>query len=104
MSGRLAAARGRHLTSDDRFRRDVIERLMCDLYVDLDQIAERHGRSVNGLRPNLQALRGLASEGLVVIEGNRLLIPDRARAGVRLVCAAFDAYLQDEGARHAAAV
>jgi oxygen-independent coproporphyrinogen-3 oxidase len=41
--GRLATARGLVLTPEDRLRRDVIERLMCDLAVDLDAVCDRHG-------------------------------------------------------------
>ena len=40
---RLATVRGVALTGDDRLRRDVIERVMCDLEVDVDTIASEHG-------------------------------------------------------------
>ena len=41
-SGGLATVRGVALRADDRLRRDVIERLMCDLEVDLIEMAEAH--------------------------------------------------------------
>ena len=31
--------KGKQLSADDRMRRDLIERLMCDLAVDLDEVA-----------------------------------------------------------------
>ncbi len=40
-NGRLATVRGRALTGEDRTRRDIIERLMCDLRVDLAQSVGR---------------------------------------------------------------
>src|SRR5208282_2534240 len=40
---RLATVRGVGLTGDDRLRRDVIERVMCDLEVDVEEIASEHG-------------------------------------------------------------
>lgn len=104
LRGELATARGRALTDDDRLRRAIIERLMCDLEVDLDVVAARHGRNSSELINELRSLASLHAEGLVTIEGNRLTIPNDRRAGVRLVCAAFDAFLQARPVRHAAAV
>jgi oxygen-independent coproporphyrinogen-3 oxidase len=102
--GDLPVARGRALTGEDRFRRDIIERLMCDLSVDLEVMAARHDRDPNALRGALNALAPLAAGGIVVADGWLLTIPDEMRAGVRLVCAAFDAYLEVEEGRHAVAV
>lgn len=99
----LPVARGRALTSEDRFRGDIIERLMCDLFVDLEDVAQRHGRAVS-LRDEMATLRDLERQGLVLIDGAHILVPDEMRAGVRLVCAVFDAYLQPEHGRHAVAV
>ena len=56
---RLATVRGVALTADDRLRRDVIERVMCDLEVDLDRAgrtARRRSRAVEG-----RGIRGNAS-------------------------------------------
>jgi oxygen-independent coproporphyrinogen-3 oxidase len=43
LSGRLATARGIAVTADDRLRGAIIERLMCDLEVDLERIASIYG-------------------------------------------------------------
>jgi oxygen-independent coproporphyrinogen-3 oxidase len=104
MRGNLATARGRALTDDDRFRGEIIERLMCDLYVDLEEVAERHGRALATLKDEFVALSSLAEDGLVVIDDACLFVPDSMRAGVRLVCAVFDKYLAPSQARHAVAV
>ena len=48
---RLATAKGYAFTADDRFRADIIERIMCDMAVDLPRIARLHGRQAgNGNR------------------------------------------------------
>jgi oxygen-independent coproporphyrinogen-3 oxidase len=104
MRNDLATARGRALTGEDRFRRDIIERLMCDLYVDLEALAARHDRDLGALRREIKKLSSLEADGLVLIDGPRLLIPNNMRAGIRLVCAVFDAFLEDGQVRHAVAV
>ncbi len=107
-AGRPATARGLALSAEDRLRRDLIERLMCDLSVDLAWVAARHGASVDHFDPSLAALAGLAADGLVSITGRQLCVPERARPLVRLVAAAFDPYLvpsQESGAaKHSRAI
>ena len=49
-TGRLATVRGRAVTAEDRLRRAVIERLMCDLAVDLETVAADHGERARRLR------------------------------------------------------
>ena len=52
-----------------------------------------------------EALQPLVAEGICTIVGTKVTVPPQARAGVRLVCAAFDAYLHPQApARHAVAV
>ena len=105
LSGDLATARGRTLTADDRVRRAIIERLMCNLTVDVSLVAAGHRRSVSDFADAFEALQPLAQEGLCRIDGTKVTVPPEARAGVRLVCSAFDAYLRPETpARHAVAV
>lgn len=103
-AGEAPVVRGRALSDEDRLRRAVIERLMCDLTVDLDNVAARFGRLQSPFRTEIEALGPLADDGLVRIEGMRLTIPENMRAGVRLVAAAFDAYLATHQTRHAVAV
>lgn len=103
-AGALATARGRALSDDDRVRRAIIERLMCDLSVDVGKIAVAHGLPVNAFAAEIEALAPLAADGCVVVEGQRVAVPEGMRAAVRLVCAVFDAYLAPHPARHAVAV
>ena len=102
--GRLPIARGVALTAQDRLRRDIIERLMCDLHADLDAICADHGASPAQLQESLSALAPLAAQGAVRIEGGHISIPPSWRIAARLVCAAFDSYLDTGRARHSTAV
>jgi oxygen-independent coproporphyrinogen-3 oxidase len=102
--GRLPVARGIALSPEDRLRRHVIERLMCDLRVDLEEACAVFGGDLSqfsGARKRLAALEEL---GAVSIEKHRVSIPPQWRMGARLVCAAFDAYLADSGVRHSVSV
>ncbi|HEX6141693.1 MAG TPA: oxygen-independent coproporphyrinogen III oxidase [Geminicoccaceae bacterium] len=105
-AGRLATVRGLELDDEDRLRRAVIERLMCDLEVDLEAVGRRFGVDAGHFMPELDALAGLAADRIVVIgAGGRIRVPDEARPLVRVVAAVFDQYLDAAGAaRHARAV
>jgi oxygen-independent coproporphyrinogen III oxidase len=102
-SGRLATCRGLALDGDDRFRRDVIERLMCDLAVDLEAVARRHGVAAD-FSAERAALAELEAEGVVRLQGPLVQVTADGRPLVRTVAACFDRYLQAEMRRHSAAV
>lgn len=103
-AGRLPIARGVALNDDDRLRSAIIERLMCDLAVDLDAVAVPFGKSAAAFAPELAALAPLAAEGFVVLAGANIRVPVAFRFAVRMVAAAFDAYLPRGQAVHSVAV
>jgi oxygen-independent coproporphyrinogen III oxidase len=98
--GRLATVRGIALDAEDRLRRAVIERLMCNLTVDVAQECARHGADPAILAAPLSAVDQLAASGIGWRRGFRLGVDAKDRALVRLVCACFDAYLPESTARH----
>ncbi|WP_316976793.1 oxygen-independent coproporphyrinogen III oxidase [Shumkonia mesophila] len=102
--GTLATGRGVALSADDRLRAEIIERLMCDLAVDLDDVARKHGASAGGFGTELAGLTPLRADGIVVLDGRRIALTEAGRPFVRLVAAAFDTYLQTGQARHSKAV
>lgn len=102
--GRLPVARGVAVTDDDRFRGEIIERMMCDFAVDLAAICHKHGREVADLAPALEKLAPFEEDGLVVIDGARVTITDQGRILVRSVSACFDAYFAPEAVRHSKAL
>ena len=98
-AGRPATVRGRALTPEDRLRATVIERLMCDLHVDLAKICMAHAASADHFAMELSKLDDLAADGIVERTGTEISVPEEARAFVRAVCAVFDVYASQDEAR-----
>ena len=103
-AGRLATARGVARDADDRLRGRIIERLLCDLAVDLGEEAAAAGEAVEGFAELLPALRDFAADGLVRLDGWQLAMTQQGRPWVRSVAALFDRHLRPEAGRHARAV
>jgi oxygen-independent coproporphyrinogen-3 oxidase len=104
-AGTLATVKGIQLSEDDHLRGILIERLMCDLAVDLDRIAGRSDAvPADKFSSELLALQPFVADGLVKIDGRRVVITGAGRPFVRLVAAVFDAYLSNDRARHSIAV
>lgn len=99
-AGDLPIARGAPLTQEDRFRAEIIERLMCDFSADLPGICARHGRTLADLAGDLARLEPLERDGLVAFDGGRLTVVGEGRLVIRTVCAAFDAYFTAQEGRH----
>lgn len=97
-AGKLPIARGLALTAEDVIRREAIERVMCDLALDLDTLPAAV------LATALPGLQALEADGLVRLAGAWLTVPDEARAFLRHVAACFDAKLGTGTGRHSAAV
>ncbi|HEY2662012.1 MAG TPA: oxygen-independent coproporphyrinogen III oxidase [Caulobacteraceae bacterium] len=104
IAGQAPIARGCVLTGEDRFRGEIIERLMCDLAVDLAQICRRHDRALESLNGERAQLEPMRDDGLITIDGDRVAATEQGRPFIRAVCAVFDRYLQPVAARHAPAI
>jgi oxygen-independent coproporphyrinogen III oxidase len=102
--GELPIARGVAVTPDDRFRGEVIERLMCELQVDLAAICARHDRSPTELAAALARLAPFEADGLLERDGLNLRVTEAGRLVVRSMCAAFDIYFAPEANRHSRAI
>jgi oxygen-independent coproporphyrinogen III oxidase len=104
-AGDLPIAKGIQFRGEDKMRSAIIERLMCNMEVDLDAIRNEFAPGREDFVEEMEQLRGLQEEGLVELDGARLRVPDDARPALRVVCSVFDAYLaQNTELRHAAAV
>jgi oxygen-independent coproporphyrinogen III oxidase len=104
-AGNLAVIKGVGISDDDRIRGEIIERLMCDMAVDLAAVAKEPqfeiGRNFSAA---LDSLRPLSDDGSVRIDGYRIQITEKGRPFARLVASAFDTYLMPSGAKHSPAV
>jgi len=103
-AGRLATARGCVVTEEDRLRREIIEQLMCNLQVDLADVAAERGLSVDHFAAELEKLDALARHGVVQRHNATITVPEHARSLVRTVCAVFDTYLSPDATRHSRAM
>lgn len=94
-AGKLPIEQGYQLERDDLIRRDLIIRLLCDLYVDMEEFAEHWQINfadyfVNALNQWLE----FEQQGLVRVENNRLVITDTGRLVSRALVMPFDRYSQ----------
>lgn len=97
--GNLGTARGIVVNDDDRVRRAIIERLMCDFEIDLEAFSRARNIDHHNFSDELERLAPLVADGIVIRSGWRITVPAASRPLVRLVCAAFDRYFQrKEGA------
>lgn len=102
--GHLPVAKGLPLVPDDRLRGEVIERLMCDGYVDAAAIGRSHNAVDGWWLDAFFGLEEMQADGLLTLSQGSVQMTPLGRPLVRLAAAAFDTYLQGSSARHSAAV
>lgn len=103
-AGRLATVRGRAIDDEDRLRREVIGRLMCDMEVDLVAVARAYGRGPEAFIESEARLEELRADGVIERRDALVRVSESGRPLARTVAAAFDAYLAAAAARHSRAV
>jgi oxygen-independent coproporphyrinogen-3 oxidase len=103
-AGRLATVRGFALAEDDCLRRALIERLMCELKLDVEAVCRRFGADPARFDDELDGLAGMEADGLLVRQGRRIALTEQGRPLVRAACTVFDTYLRAGEVRHAKAV
>lgn len=92
--GRLAIVKGVRLNKDDLIRADVIERLMCDMRLDLAAVSRQWQVNANDYFASaLESLRTAEQDGLIVRLGDTLEATPMGRLLIRQLAMAFDAYL-----------
>ena len=104
MANHLGTGRGLALSTADRVRGRIIEELMCHLVCDIDGLLNEYNCAQESFEQEIEALLPFGAEGLVQINGNRISVAESGRPYLRLVAAAFDAYLPNSHARHSVAV
>jgi oxygen-independent coproporphyrinogen-3 oxidase len=84
--GELPVLRGHLLTDEDRLIRQHILNIMCHFETSWDDPEMKFAE----LDQCLQKLEQMKTDGLVQLEGSKLVVPERARPFVRNICMAFD--------------
>jgi oxygen-independent coproporphyrinogen-3 oxidase len=96
-AGRLAIFRGVGLDRDDKLRRDVITRLICHFELELAAVERAHGIVFNDYFANeLKDLAGMQSDGLLTLEGGRIVVQPAGKLLIRNICMVFDRYLREK--------
>ena len=88
--------KGYAFTGEDRFRADIIERIMCDLAVDLPRVSRLHGRDLRSAIVDRPRIESLIADGAVTMIDRSAFDPRRRgipgaerRIGVRCPSCAF---------------
>jgi len=103
-AGEPPIVKGIELDDEDRMRRELIERLMCDMQVDLGEVAGHYGHSGAVFAAERVRLADMETDGIVRLEGDGITVTEDGRPFVRTVCAVFDSYLSTGRGRHSRAV
>lgn len=94
--GRFPIERGYILNEDDRVRREVIMRVMCDMSLDYRQLGKALGIDFrNYFKAELASLELLQEDGLLELDDEGMKVSARGRFLIRNIALVFDAHLKD---------
>ncbi len=102
--GKLPTARGIALSAKDNLRRQIIERLMCDLSADLPDLCAQSATAIDQFAAELQHLKTMEADGLVSLNKGVICITHAGQPFVRSICAVFDQFLDSGKGHHSLAV
>jgi oxygen-independent coproporphyrinogen-3 oxidase len=94
--GELPISKAFFLSDDDRIRRDVIMRLMCDQALDFDAAGARVGVDFRDyFASEIESLSGEpVDDGLIEMDASGLRCTDAGRLLIRNLAMHFDKYLK----------
>ncbi len=102
--GQLPIRKGIAIDDDDRLRRRIIEKLMCNFTVNLDEELAHFGYSDFIFDKELNSLKFLQEKGLVKIKEHVISVKKEHRLFLRAAAAAFDSYLDRKKGKHSKAI
>ncbi len=102
--GDFATVRGVALSDDDRVRRWVIEKLMCDFRFSSHEARRRFGTIAGDVMMQARRLAAMESDALCEWRNDGFEITTKGRPFVRLIAARFDTYFTAATTRHSVAV
>ncbi len=95
--GTLPVSKGYLLSADDVIRRDVITRLMCNFFLDVKGVEERHGIDfAEYFADELEALEKPAGHGFVKMSPGAIDVIGAGRLFIRNVCMIFDVHTREK--------
>jgi len=103
--GRLPVERGLRLTAEDRRRRTIIMRLMCDRRLDYAALSRATGVDFEiEYREELRSLADLQADGLIASVPGGMEVTPLGVPLLRVIAMRFDAHFSAEPRRHAQAI
>ncbi len=94
-SGSLATHCGWRLDDDDRLRRDVIMRIMCDSALDIPDIEARHGIEFRTYFADaIERMQRFVDDGLVTWRDDGFDVSEAGRLVIRNIAMCFDRHLE----------
>lgn len=92
-AGRLAVFRGIRLSRDDRIRRDVITRLICNLVLDFSAVEGAWDiEFADYFSAAMPRLSPMQEDGLLTLDDQGIRVLPKGRFLIRNICMVFDAY------------
>lgn len=101
-AGRFSTHRGHVFAGEDLLRARIIEALMCDFKVDRAELLRDFDTTAEAIEAMFQVAQTTFGD-MVLVNGDGLSIPPRARPLTRMIARAFDAY-DHAKAQHSAAI
>jgi oxygen-independent coproporphyrinogen-3 oxidase len=93
--GNFATLCGIHLTPDDKIRRWLIRQLMCNFYLDMNELERRFGVKYDDYFATEESdLAEFYAEGFLVREGDTLRVLPLGQIFIRNISMVFDAFLR----------
>ncbi len=103
-NGELPVVKGVELSVEDKLRRSIIERLMCDMHVDVEAACLNFGFDAGFLDAELLNLAPLSNDGLIDAHNREVKVTEIGRPLVRQIAAVFDGYLETPHGRHSSGI
>ncbi|MCC6932224.1 MAG: oxygen-independent coproporphyrinogen III oxidase [Deltaproteobacteria bacterium] len=96
----LPTSRGLRLSDDDLLRRDIINSLICNFYLNFAAIEKAHGICFKDyFGPELNSLVCFIDDGLLTVNEKSMKVSFQGRVFIRNICMVFDAYLKKDEQR-----
>jgi oxygen-independent coproporphyrinogen-3 oxidase len=93
--GLLPTAKGYYLSDDDLLRRHVIMRIMCDFELDMKKVEQQFNINFKEyFKWGLNNLTEMINDGLVAIDGSKILVSEMGRLLIRNIAMNFDGYIE----------
>jgi oxygen-independent coproporphyrinogen-3 oxidase len=97
-AGNFPTERGYSLSVIEQIRRDVINEIMCNAFLDFDEIATKYDKPTDEIKEivayEAHKLDSFVADSLVNISGNQITISEAGRLIVRNIAMVFDPALQ----------